>query len=460
MKCNRLNMLRQLAMMRLLWLPLLLLLLLAMGVERTLGLETEPCLSAEAIAALNLSALQAAGSRLPLECQCSRTDLVCANVKAFEAQPVHQPMGNLSLLFAAETTTTTTTTTITPKYRYLFVGYKLAPRLFDGVRLVDAANASGGHNVFINFMETLVFPRGLFASFGNLEAVARDLWPPIQIIITNKLASSLELESGSLANLRLDKLAIQFDARPARKLKTSALVGSHIRSLEIRKAAGFAGFSDLVVETQRVKRPVVRQLLIDQCVNFELSAANVPASFAGVRSVAVTNSALVGVDANVWQALGGELETLSLSGNRLESLDETSFHGLEHSLLALDLSHNPLSNLSWGALNQFKSLRSLDLSHTRIKSIYTWPISEQLAWIGLRGYDNFYFKRNKYICVMNAFGTEYSRADHTLTANTFVELDDTFACDCFLYYVHRSYRLHHGLDSLVSTTSTTQVSSS
>ncbi len=127
-----------------------------------------------------------------------------------------------------------------------------------------------------------------------------------------------------------------------------------------------------------------------------------------------------------------KLDTLDLSNNLLDRIESSTFQGLEDRLVKLDLSKNVLSKLNWQAFDNLNRLRELDVSYSQMSAITSWPQNpaNQLAQVGLLGFNNSFFG-TKYICFFETL---------TNLSTTLLQLDPSFECDCFLFYVYRNYR--------------------
>ncbi len=389
------------------------------------GASVEPCLSAQSVDITKLPN----DIILPYDCQCTYTDLVCANLKIYDPSTIVTNMPNLSVIF---TQSTNPVNYVLPKYRYLILGYLLVPNLFTGVKFVDPNNLTAqlDQNIFINFLEISNFPRDLMFPIGNLQDIDKSQWPKLNIIITNEVTMPLYLESNSFANLKIERMSLQFIGIP-QVLKSNSLEGSQVNVLEIKKSSGFTGFEPLPFGSRVTQ---VNTLIIDTCPNFNLTSQSIPL-FDGLTSLTIKSSNIRDWPQTIWENQL-KLENIDFSSNVIDRLDPFSFQSLEDRLVNLDLSSNTLTNLNWAAFDDLNKLKTLDLSNSQMTSINSWPKSAQLEKVTLLGYNNTYFGDN-YICLFNAF----DEMKRTNLSTTLLEFDQNFDCDCFLYYVYRNYRL-------------------
>ena len=387
--------------------------------------SVEPCLSAQSVDVTKLPT----DIILPTECQCTYTDLVCANLKIYDPSTLVTNMPNLSVIF---TQSTNPVNYVLPKYRYLILGYLLVPNLFTGVKFIDPENVTAqlDQNIFINFLEISNFPRDLMFPIGNLQTIDKSQWPKLNIIITNEVTMPLFLDSNSFANLKIEKMSIQFIGIP-QILKSNSLEGSQVNVLEIKKSSGFTGFEPLPFGSRITQ---VNTLIIETCPSFNFTSQSIPL-FDGLTSLTIKSSSVKDWPQSVWDN-HFKLQNIDLSSNIIDRLDPFSFKSLEDRLVNLDLSSNTLTNLNWAAFDDLNKLKTLDLSYSQMTSINSWPKSTQLEKVTLLGYNNTYFGDN-YICLFNAL----DEMKRTNLSTTLLEFDQNFRCDCFLYYVYRNYRL-------------------
>jgi hypothetical protein len=143
----------------------------------------DSCYSANSI---SISQTANASLVLPIDCQCTNTDLVCINLKIFSNNPTQSQLEfpSLFLLFEQDNTSINY---ILPKNRFSFYGYPaLIPSAFKGVKLVSDPtnnNLLSSQSIFIDFRETVNYPSGILNNFGNLEFVSRANWPKIYITV-------------------------------------------------------------------------------------------------------------------------------------------------------------------------------------------------------------------------------------------------------------------------------------
>lgn len=130
----------------------------------------EPCLSAQSV---NLASLADPNIRVPLDCQCSNTDLICINLQIYNSSSDADglTLPTLSVLFQQDVSSLFY---ILPKQRFSFFGYKyLVPEAFKEVKFVSEEGVSNFNDqtLFIDFIEANFFPTATFNSFGNLNKV-------------------------------------------------------------------------------------------------------------------------------------------------------------------------------------------------------------------------------------------------------------------------------------------------
>ena len=133
----------------------------------------EPCLSAQSV---NLASIADPNIRVPIDCQCSNTDLICINLQIYNSSSDADglTLPTLSVLFQQDVSSLFY---ILPKQRFSFFGYKyLVPETFKDVKFVNEEGVSNFNDqtLFIDFIEANFFPSNTFKNFGNLNKVNND----------------------------------------------------------------------------------------------------------------------------------------------------------------------------------------------------------------------------------------------------------------------------------------------
>lgn len=401
--------------------------------------SVESCLSAYSI---NLSNKFDPNSVLPIDCQCSNTDLVCLNLRIYDLNPTDSQLAfpTLNILF---TKYNDSINYILPKTRFSFFGYKnLIPNAFRGVKFVDLNNTNiCNQSIYIDFLETTYFPGGVFDRFGNLENVTGNNRPKLYLTVRNEeflaIQNNFTLETNSFAGINIEKLSIKYPL-PLNAINSNAFLNSVINTFEIKQATGFTSFT----ETLDYPRITVKNLIIDECYNFAFNDKSIP-TFEGLNSLAIKTSGVKQIPLNIWNNYK-YLKSLRITGNQLTNIDQTSFKGLENSLETLDLSNNSITSFDWTAFRNFISLKSFDFSNNLFSVVQSpsrlWPNPNGVEVISLKGYtfDNSsicQFKKESDTQIINLF-------------KTFIELDSSHACNCFVFFIYKDYRALSTTNSL------------
>ena len=405
---------------------LLVLFLVFLHSKKSIPSSIDSCFAANSI---NLTQYNSSNLVLPIDCQCTDTDLVCINLKIFSNNPTQSQLEfpNLFLLFEQDNTSINY---IMPKNRFSFYGYPaLIPSAFKGVKLVsDPTNTNLLANIsfFIDFRESVNYPSGIFDNFGNLELINRDRWPKLYITISNTELSPLILSSNSFDNLNIEHFSLKY-AGQTNYLSTSFLNASKLKTLEIKNTNAFAGFA----ESSKSLNIQVSNLIIDDCINLQLTNKTMPA-FISLVSLTIKASGLKLIPNNIWTKFTS-LASLSLIGNQLKEFDSSSLIGLENKLLYLDLSSNQIENINWSAFYNFNHMKTINLSYNNLTAINTsrriWPNSNELENVILKGYSfddtsicDFYQELN--------------------LSRTLVNIDLLHPCNCFVFFIYKDYRLN------------------
>lgn len=229
--------------------------------------------------------------------------------------------------------------------------------------------------------------------------------------------------------MNIESMSIKYSG-PATYILSSAFEGSNLKRLEIKNSPRFLGFTPLDPNSTAT----VSQLIIDTCSSFVLNNTTLP-SFTNLNSLTIKSSSVVQIPLNIW-AKFSSLLSLSLSANQISYITAGSFSGLENRLVSLDLSSNPITNLDWSVFENFTSLSTLDLSFTSVSTINSfirlWP--KRLKSLVLKGYNNTF--DNRTIC---AFNSDILNGRINLSV-TFIQVDRSYQCDCFLFYIYKDYR--------------------
>lgn len=397
------------------------LLLVNLLINYTLGSSLEPCLSAQSV---DLSHMNSSSVILPIDCQCNNNDIICIDLNLYNENYKYDiKLPTLSLLFQPNELGY-----LLPKQRFSFFGYKsLVSNAFDQVKFVNDYNATNftDQSLFIDFIESNYFPTRTFSSFGNLADFALDSWPRVYISIVVNENNSLILEENSISNMSISILSFEFQKADS-KFNTSSLRDSRIQNLIIKNSNGFIGFD------QDTKPSVeVKNLAIDKCYNFNLDNDSL-ANFINLESLTLTSSDIIEI-ANGSLIQFDCLKYLSLKRNYINDINENTFNGVDKNLISLDLSYNPLNNFDWNAMNNLTSLVFLDLSYTNITSMEyiakKWPPSPSLESISLNGY-----------AFLNDSMCTFDPLNSLNLSSVLIELDPFHECNCFVFYVYKSYR--------------------
>lgn len=392
----------------------------------------ESCLSAYGV---NLTETYDPNIILPIECLCSEEEIICTNSKINNPSlPNDSDFPSLYVLFLQENSTLYY---LLPKQRLTFWGYKsLKPNSFRNFKFVnrDGYTQFGTQNVYLYFSEVYRFPTGTFDSLGNLADLDQSVWPKIRVeIIDNDLVNMLNLEPASFHNMTIESLSVKY-AGPATYIQPNAFQSSTVNRFEIKNSARFVGFGPLTTGLN----VTVRNLIIDDCANFVLDNTTLPA-FDQLNYLTVKSCGIVQVPNNIWSKFD-QLVGLSLIGNQITYVDAANFNGIERQLVLLDLSYNPITNLDWNLMPKLVNLKTLDLSYTLISTINSyvrvWPNPGGLQTVVLKGYNNTF--DNRTICT---FDYDVTNGKIDLT-KTFVQVDRTYQCDCFVFYIYKDYRLN------------------
>ncbi len=401
----------------------------------------EPCLSAQAI---NLALITDPSIRIPVDCQCSNSDLICINLQIYNASSDASSLTlpSLSVLFQKDFSSLYY---ILPKQRFSFFGYKyMVSESFRDVKFVnedDGMTSFTNQTLFIDFIEGNFFPTGTFSNFGNLKKYAFKDWPRIFINIVVNEDNPLYMMRSSVSNMSIETLSFNYaKAYMSMPFFTYSLSDSKIKNLIFKNSKGFTGFTECDYPSLARKNKLgieVENLLIDQCPNFVLTDSAIP-PFDKLFAISITSSNVRKIP-NYSFINFRSLASLNLNGNALTEITNESFNGVENQLVYLDLSHNPITSLDWKIFLDFNRIRLLDLSYTNITDMQTgidkiWPNSNDLSIINLAGYS---FETLS-ICSFdsNPLG---KRLDFS---KTLIQLDQNQECNCFVFWIYKEYRMN------------------
>ena len=382
----------------------------------------DSCYSANSI---NMTIKSNTGLILPIDCQCTNTDLVCINLKIFSNTPTDSQLEfpDLFLLFEQDNSSINY---IMPKNRFSFYGYPtLKSSAFKGVKLVNDPNSYNSNNpIYIDFRETAIYSNGIFNDFGNLENVKRENWPKLYLSITNAELEPLILSSNSFGNLNVEYMSLKYIGQP-NFLNANFINGSKIKKLEIKSSSTFFGFAELSPQTNIQ----ISNIYIEECVNFAFTNKTLPA-FTSLTNLTIRASGLKQIPGNIWTKFAS-LSVLILSGNQFNEFDSSTLRGLEDKLVSLDLNNNQINNIKWLTFKNFTRMKTINLSYNNWTAINVssriWPNSNELDTVILKGYT---FDETS-ICNFNK---------ELNLSKTFIEIDSNHPCNCFVYFIYKSGR--------------------
>lgn len=415
----------------------------------------EPCLSAQSI---NLAQSFGPNVRIPVDCQCSTTDLICINLQIYntssDANGLTLP--TLSVLFDQSFSSLYY---ILPKQRFSFFGYKyMVPEAFSKVKFVNDYGVSkfNDQTIFIDVIEGNFFPTGTFDSFGNLNKFPYQDWPRVFVNIVINEENPLYMVRNAISNVSIETLTFSYKQSYLNsRFFLYSLTDSKIKNLIFKNSKGFTGFTECDYPQLAKNNKLgiaVEHLLIDQSPNFILNESTIP-PFDGLYSLSITSSMLTNIPKYSFINLKS-LASLNLNGNVLTQINADSFDGIEGQLVHIDISHNPLVSMDWNIFQKFNRLRILDLSYTNISTIDSnvkiWPRSNDLTTINLAGYSFNTLSICSFDSNPNGQRLNFSK--------TLIQLDQNQECNCFVFYVYKDYRLNplNNPSYWISTNSTPQ----